>query len=135
MRNKIAEEKNKLLKNALEANRELSRMVLELRSEVEKLNEEWCSDPQMKEKIDWIPDLRTRAQLKSFLRQGFKGYSIADVKKTVNTYQLNYALTGEEFLKVTNEIEKELANEETQEFLEARGMWIQATRNEEGTTI
>ena len=115
-------------------NHKLATIILELRDELEKTNE-YLNRYDSGEKPDpsrfYVKDLRTTEDLFFFIKEDFKGCSAIDMRKTFTTYKLNYALTDEEFLTVTNGIERQIQEEESEEFLEMREKWIKGVKEEE----
>ena len=72
----------------------------------------------------YIEDIRTIEQLKAYIRDGFKDDTNLDMRKVTSTYQINYALTNEQFINITNTLEKEIRATETKEFLAERKKWL-----------
>ena len=126
------------LKEALtvyaEDNNRLAIMIVELRDELEKTNEylnRYDSGEAPDPSRFYVRDLRTTEDLYAFIREDFKGCSAIDMRKTFTTYKINYALTDQEFLEITNGIEQKIQEEESEEFLEMRSLWITGVKSEE----
>ena len=114
-------------------NEKMAKAIIELRNALEAAEtelEHYKSDTPPVESIrSFIPDLRTRDQLKEYMRDGFKNDTINRFRKIIATYQINYSLTQQEMAKVTNEIEQEFKEVESAEFLNERAAWITAVKN------
>ena len=72
----------------------------------------------------YIEDIRTIEQLKAYIREGFKNDTNLDMRKQSSTYQINYAMSNEQFLTITNTLEKEIRATENEEFLAERHKWL-----------
>ena len=73
---------------------------------------------------DPVVDLRTLAELHESVRDGFRGKSFGQVKKSWMCYAMENLLTEQELISVLAHIEEELEETESKEFLEDRKTWV-----------
>ena len=114
-------------------NQALSQMVLKLRDELNKNNTEEYK--QRKEFHYSIPDLRSRDELKAYMRDGFFGSNYNDRQKAFKTYQINFALSDADLYNDINEVEKEIQLQEDEKFLLERDFQVSKVREQEAEKI
>ena len=116
-------------RNLVEDNKRLASVVMQLRAELESVNHKLAlHEAGEKPPVISVPDIRTRADLKHYLRDGFRGSNLLDRRKALMTFQINKDYTTTELYAIINEVENEIQRNESEEFLQERNEWVKESQ-------
>ena len=114
-------------------NQALAAIVLKLRDQLDKQN---TAEYEERDGFHYgIPDLRSRAELKSYMRDGFFGSNYNDRQKAFMTYKITFSLSDADLYSEINEIETEIQKEEDDKFLLERDFQVSKVREQEAEKI
>ena len=116
-------------KKLLEDNQSLVSMVLKLR---DQLNQKNTAEYEERQGFRYgIPDLRSLAELKAYMKDGFFGSNDSDRRKAFMTYRINFAMSEQDLFDELNKIEREIQSEEDENFLLERDYQITKVKKQE----